>query len=89
MMTQVSISKPNVERYIAEQVASGRFASVQELVEAAVEQMAQAQSGAESDDEFDDEAAAAILRADAQCDRGEGRELADVASDLRKRVAKL
>jgi putative addiction module CopG family antidote len=84
-MTQVSISKAHVERFIAEQVAAGRFGSAEELVEAAIEQM----ELAESDETFDDEAAAAILRADAQCERGEGRDLSDVAADLRKRAGEL
>jgi hypothetical protein len=43
----------------------------------------------ESDEDFDDEAVAAIRRADAQCDRGEGRDIADVAADLRKRISEL
>ena len=37
---------------------------------------------AESEEDFGDEMAAAILRADAQCDAGEGRDLADVAALL-------
>jgi Arc/MetJ-type ribon-helix-helix transcriptional regulator len=81
----IFVKKPELAKFIEEQVTSGRFESAEDLVEAALDRLL----NDESDEDFDDEAVAAIVRADAQCDRGEGRDIADVAADLRKRASEL
>lgn len=68
----------DVQRFIDEQVKEGRFASPEELIEAAIMDMRDA------DDELDEEDLAAIREADAQLDRGEGIELSEVRARLSK-----
>jgi Arc/MetJ-type ribon-helix-helix transcriptional regulator len=83
---QITVRQPNLEKFIAEQLHCGRFDSAEELVEAALHHMMSQQSEKSG---FNEATIAAILKADAQCDRGEGMELGDAASLLRKRVSTL
>ena len=81
---QITVKQPDLEKFIADQLDCGRFDSAEELVEAALHRMMTQDNG---ENGFDDETIAAILRADAQCERGEGMDLADAAALLRKRMS--
>ncbi|HEX4796305.1 MAG TPA: hypothetical protein VH370_21125 [Humisphaera sp.] len=75
----VQLKKHELEKFIADQVKAGHFASPDAAIEAAVEQM-MLDHGA-----LDDETVAAINRADEQYDRGEFVEWRAVRGDLRKK----
>lgn len=85
-MLTISLLRPELETFIKAQVGAGRFDSVEELVEAALHRF---MAEERDDEDFDEATISAILRADAQCERGEARDLADVAADLRKRASEL
>ena len=74
--------KPEVQRFIEEEVKAGRFASPAEVLEAAIDRMM-----IESELELDDETAAAINRAEAQLDRGEGIDFDQFAAEMRRKIA--
>jgi Arc/MetJ-type ribon-helix-helix transcriptional regulator len=78
---QVQLTRPELERYIAQQVEAGHFPSAQAAIEAAVEQMMLA------GDEFElsDEDVEAINEAEDQIDRGETVDFDTFAADMRKR----
>jgi Arc/MetJ-type ribon-helix-helix transcriptional regulator len=78
---QVQLTRPELERYITQQVEAGRFSSAQAAIEAAVEQMMLA------GDEFElsDEDVEAINEAEDQIDRGETVDFDTFAAELRKR----
>jgi Arc/MetJ-type ribon-helix-helix transcriptional regulator len=73
---QISLTRPDIERFINEQVKAGHFSTPAEVVEAGV---ARLMCDPESD-ELDDATLAAIEEANAQIDRGEGIEFAQVAA---------
>ena len=81
---QVHLRKPELERFIDQEVKAGHFDSPEAAVEAAVERMMRNQN----DDELDDETAAAINRAEAQIDRGEGIDFKEFAAEMRKKFVK-
>lgn len=76
---QVQLSKPEIEKFIDEQVKAGLFPTAQAAVEAAIERMMSDVS------ELDDDVIAAIARADEQYDRREFVEWRSVRDDLRKK----
>jgi Arc/MetJ-type ribon-helix-helix transcriptional regulator len=78
---QVQLTRPELERYIAQQVEAGHFPSAQAAIEAAVEQMMLA------GDEFElsDEDVEAINEAEDQLDRGETVDFDTFAAEMRKR----
>jgi Arc/MetJ-type ribon-helix-helix transcriptional regulator len=78
---QVQLTRPELERFIAQQVEAGHFPSAQAAIEAAVEQMMLA------GDEFDlsDEDVEAINEAEEQIDRGETVDFDTFAAEMRKR----
>jgi Arc/MetJ-type ribon-helix-helix transcriptional regulator len=78
---QVQLTRPELERFIAQQVEAGHFPSAQAAIEAAVEQMMLA------GDEFElsDEDVEAINEAEDQIDRGETVDFDTFAADTRKR----
>ena len=80
---QVQLSKPELQKFIDEQVKAGHYSSAQAAVEAAVEQMMLDQQAYE----LDDETAEAINRAEEQIDRGEGIDFHQFAAELRKKFA--
>jgi Arc/MetJ-type ribon-helix-helix transcriptional regulator len=84
---QVTVKKPDLEKFIADQLHGGLFDSADELVEAAVHRMMRENQA--GDEGFDAETIAAILRGKEQIERGEGIELADAAARLRKRMSEL
>lgn len=81
---QVQLDKPELERFIAEEVKAGRYPSVAAAIAAAVEQMMLDRESAEPDEE----ALPAIEEAEAQLDRGEGMPLDDAFSQLRQKYTK-
>ena len=72
--------RPEIQRFIEEQVMAGRFPSPEALVEAAVADM---QYTDESD--LDDATIAAINEAEGQGDRGEGIDLDTFRERMQKR----
>lgn len=75
----VQLKKPELQRFIDEQVKAGRYSSPDAAIEAAVQQMMLEQEG------LDDQTLAAINRADEQYDQGQYVEWRDVRDELRKR----
>jgi Arc/MetJ-type ribon-helix-helix transcriptional regulator len=80
---QVQLKKPELEKFIDDQVKAGYFPSADAAVEAAIEQM---RLDSESD-EIDDETAAAINRAEEEIDRGEWVDFEQFAAEMRKKFA--
>jgi Arc/MetJ-type ribon-helix-helix transcriptional regulator len=78
---QVHLSKPELEKFIGEQVKAGNFPSPEAAVEAAIEQMRlDSQLG-----DLDDETAAAINRAEEQLDRNQGIDFQRFAAEMRRK----
>jgi Arc/MetJ-type ribon-helix-helix transcriptional regulator len=81
---QVQLDSPELERFITDEVESGRFPSHSAAIAAAVERMM-------LEKDFlltDDETVAAIEEAEAQLDRGEGISLEDAFAQLREKYQK-
>ena len=81
---QVQLDNPELERFITEEVKSGRFPSHTAAVAAAVERMMLEHEFLDTDDET----LAAIDEAEAQLDRGEGITVETAFADLRKKYVK-
>jgi Arc/MetJ-type ribon-helix-helix transcriptional regulator len=79
---QVQLKKPELEKFIDEQVKAGHFPSPEAAIEAAVQQMMLDQMH-----ELDDEAVDAINRADEQIDSGRGIDFKQFAAEMRKKMA--
>ena len=77
----ITLAKPELRRFIEEQVRTGGYASPTEVVEAGLERLIVDLAP----DALDDETIASIRRAESQLDRGEDRPFADVAAELRKK----
>jgi Arc/MetJ-type ribon-helix-helix transcriptional regulator len=75
----VRLSKPELEQFIDEQVKSGRFATRDAAIEAAVERMML------EDAELDDATLAAIDEAEDQIDTGQHHDWKGVSATLRAR----
>lgn len=73
--------RPEVERFIDEQVKSGQYPTAEAVVEAALADMVNGQQA----DPLDAEDWAAIAESDAEFDRGEGIDFADLKADFAKR----
>jgi Arc/MetJ-type ribon-helix-helix transcriptional regulator len=80
---KIALSKPELEKFVQEQVEQGNFTSPTDVVEAAL-----AYFQDELNQEMDDETVAAIERASVQLDRGEGRPLDEIAVELRKKYSR-
>ena len=78
---EISLTKPELEQFIQEQIREGHFSTPTDVVEAAVARLMDAQA----DIEFDEETLAAIKRADEQLERGEGIDIAAAAAHLRRK----
>jgi Arc/MetJ-type ribon-helix-helix transcriptional regulator len=78
----VELTRPEIERYVREQVDAGRFPSADAVVEAAVAQMMAAGDW----DELTPADEAAIAEADAEIDRGEGIDFDAFAQEIRGRM---
>lgn len=75
------MTKPELERFIADQVKAGHFPSSEAAIEAAVEQMMRDRADAELTDEDVD----AINESEAQIDRGEFVDFDGFAAAMRKK----
>lgn len=80
---QVRLTKPELERFITDQVKAGRFPSSDAAIEAAVERMMLAQADAELTDEDVD----AINESEEQFDRGEFVDFDAFAAEMRKKYS--
>lgn len=80
-MVQLTL-KPEYERFIAEQLTSGRFSTPSEVIEAALSNF----MSETVPDELDDRTIAALRRARAEFDRGEDRPFAEFAAELRAKL---
>jgi putative addiction module CopG family antidote len=78
---QISLTKPELQRFVEEQVRKGGYSSAAEVIEAGLERLMLDVAP----DELDDETIASIQRAEAEFERGEDRPFADVAAELRKK----
>lgn len=67
--------RPEIQRYIDDQVKSGRFPTPEAVIEHAIAEVF----------EIDDETAAAINEAEEQADRGEGMDLDAFRAHISKR----
>ena len=76
----ISLS-PDLKKYVEEQVKAGRFASPQEVVEAGLARLMLDPVA----DSLDDEDVAAIEESEAQIERGEDLDWAQVSAELRKK----
>ena len=74
--------RPELRKFLDDEVTAGRFPSRDAAIEAAVERMKLEQGS----DELDDETAAAINRAEEQIDRGEGIDFHEFAAKMRKKL---
>jgi Arc/MetJ-type ribon-helix-helix transcriptional regulator len=77
------VLSPETQKLLEERMLTGRFATADEAVRAALQTL----GGVEGDllEEFDPDTRAAIVRADAQAERGEDRPWEDVREELRGR----
>ena len=73
--------RPELERFVDEQVKAGHYPTAAAVVEAALADMAIGQLA----DPLDDEDSAAIAEADAEFDRGEGMERDEFRAELARR----
>ena len=78
---QLELKKPELERFIDDQVKAGLFPDHQTAVEAAIEQMMQSQQ----ETGLDDETVEAINRAEEQIDAGHGIDFKNFATEMRKK----
>ena len=77
------VLSPETQKLLEERMRSGRFATPDEAVRAALQTLGDVEGDALED--LDAETRAAIERADAQGDRGEGRPWEQVRDELRAR----
>jgi Arc/MetJ-type ribon-helix-helix transcriptional regulator len=76
---EVILKRPEVQRFVEDQITQGRFASPSEIIEAALLRWMLN----DMEEEFDAATLAAIERADEQLARGEGHDLHKVAAEFR------
>jgi Arc/MetJ-type ribon-helix-helix transcriptional regulator len=79
---QISLTKPDLARFVEDQVKTGHYPSPEAVVEAAITDLRDA-----TDAGLDEETIAAINRAEDQLDRGEGLDFDDFAAAMRKKIA--
>jgi len=79
----VQLNRPEINKFIDDQVKAGHFPTVEAAVEAAIENMMRDRVG----DDLDDETSAAINRAEEQIARGEGIDYKTFAAEMRKKFA--
>ena len=80
------VLSPETQKLLEERMRSGRFASPDEAVRAALQTLGEVEGDLLED--LDPETQAAIDRADAQADRGEDRPWEEVREELRARYLK-
>jgi Arc/MetJ-type ribon-helix-helix transcriptional regulator len=80
---RISVTRPELTRFIEDEVKAGHYPSVEAVVEAAIEDLRE-----RGDAELDDETIAAINRADEQFARGEGIDFDQFAAEMRQKIAR-
>ncbi len=77
----ITLSKPEIERFVDEQVGAGHFSSPAEVVEAALARLMLDPIF----DDLDDATLAAVEEGNAQIERGEGIDFHAFAAQMHKR----
>jgi Arc/MetJ-type ribon-helix-helix transcriptional regulator len=77
------VLRPDIQRFIEEQVKSGQFPTPESVIEAAVASMREHVTA-----DLDDETILAINEAEEQADRGEGEELDAFRSRMNRRMGR-
>jgi len=80
---QVQLKRPELEKFIEDQVKAGHYPNPDAAIEAAVENLMLDSE----EDELDDETVAAINRAEDQIERGEGIDFKQFAAEMRNKFA--
>jgi putative addiction module CopG family antidote len=75
----IQLTKPELEKFIDEQIRQGKFTSAADVIEAGLARLMVETAWSE----LDEETQAAIDRADAQFDRGDGKSFKEFAADFR------
>lgn len=78
---QVSVSKPDLVRFVEEQVRGGRFTSAEAVIEAALLRLKDHDAG----EPLDADTLASVQQSREQLDRGEGRDFKDALRQLRRK----
>ena len=78
---RISLTKPELEQFIEEQVKSGKYPSAEAVVEAAVSDLRDA-----SESDLDEQTIAAINRAEEQFERGQGIDFDQFAAAIRRKL---
>ena len=78
---QILLTKPEFEKFVAEQVSAGRFTSPEAVVEAALSRLMEAPEG----DLLDDETLDAIEEGNRQIDAGKGIDFTEFAAAMRRK----
>jgi Arc/MetJ-type ribon-helix-helix transcriptional regulator len=79
MPLQLQLSRPELEKYITEQVKAGRFPSPEALVEDALERMIESESGL-TEEELDK-----LAIAEKQVEQGQVTDWSEASKSLRKK----
>jgi Arc/MetJ-type ribon-helix-helix transcriptional regulator len=77
---QILLTKPELEKFVAEQVSAGRFPSPEAVIEAGLARLME-----DPDDGLDDETLDAIEEGNRQIDNGEGIDFKEFAAAMRKK----
>ena len=80
-MIQIAVEKPEIQQFIEEQVKSGRFSSLTEVIEAGVARLMLDPII----NELDDQDLAAIEESEQQIARGQDLDWDEVSANLRKK----
>jgi Arc/MetJ-type ribon-helix-helix transcriptional regulator len=79
---QISLTKPDLARFVEDQVKTGHYPTPEAVVEAAIADLRDA-----TDAGLDEKTIAAINRAEDQLDRGDGLDFDEFAAAIRKKMA--
>ncbi len=78
---QITLTRPELEKFVAEQVDAGLFPSAEAVIEAGLERLMESAP-------LDDETLAAIEEGEAQIDRGEEIDWEQFAAEMRNKYCK-
>jgi hypothetical protein len=81
---QVLLTKPELEKFVSEQVSAGHFPSPEAVIEAGLARLMLDPDP----DELDDETAAAIAEGNDQIERGEGIDFREFATRMRQKFVR-